>query len=454
MSAALAGRPWVPEQSEHLVATVAAQAAASAPAAVLDELDRLVAENRRIHDVVSVNLNPATNVMNPRAEAMLSAGLGSRPSLGYPGDKYEMGLEAIERIEIVAAELVAEVFGARYAEIRVPSGAIANLYAFLATCEPGDTIIAPPVSIGGHVTHHAGGSAGMYRLRTVPAPIKPARYTVDVDALRQLAHEVRPKLITIGSSLNLYPHPVTAIRQVADEVGAKVLYDAAHVCGIIAGHAWQQPLDEGAHLLTFSTYKSLGGPPGGVILTNDAELAERLDAIAYPGLTANFDAGKTAALAVTMVDWKVAGSAYATAMVETAGQLADELAAAGLPVFTGAHGPTRSHQFAVRAESWGGGHAAAQRLRRANVLASGIGLPDGDGLRIGTPEIVRRGAKPSDMAGLAALIARGLDHATEPSGVAADVADVAADVAAWRRQFSGVHYTASGLGSRRAGSPE
>jgi glycine hydroxymethyltransferase len=193
---------------------------------------------------------------------MLSANLGSRPSLGYPGDRYEVGLEAIEQIEVIVAELVAEVFGARYAEVRVPSGAIANLYAFMATCEPGATIIAPPPSIGGHVTHHADGSAGMYRLNTVPAPVSPDGYTVDVDALRILAREVRPKLITIGSSLNLYPHPVAAIRGIADEVGAKVLFDAAHLCGPIAGKAWQQPLEEGAHLITFSTYKSLGGTGG------------------------------------------------------------------------------------------------------------------------------------------------------------------------------------------------
>jgi glycine hydroxymethyltransferase len=434
---ALVRRSWVPSASEDLVGSVAAATAESNPSEVLGELDRLVAENRRIHDVDSVNLNPATNVMNPRAEAMLASGLGSRPSLGYPGDKYEMGLEAIERIEVIAAELVAEVFGARYAEIRVPSGAIANLYAFLATCEPGDTIIAPPPSIGGHVTHHAGGSAGQYRLRTVPAPVAPDRYTVDVDALRKRAHEVRPALITIGSSLNLYPHPVGTIREIADEVGAKVLYDAAHVCGLIAGRAWQQPLDEGAHLLTFSTYKSLAGPPGGAILTNDASLAERLDSIAYPGLTANFDAGKTAALAVTMVDWKVAGQAYAAAMVATAARLAEELTEAGVPLFTGADGPTRSHQFAVRAQSWGGGQHAAKLLRRANVLACGIGLPDtpveGDvnGLRIGTPELARIGATPDDMPELAGLVARGL--AGE---------DVAAEVTAWRKQFNGVHYTA------------
>ncbi|TWP47586.1 aminotransferase class I/II-fold pyridoxal phosphate-dependent enzyme [Lentzea tibetensis] len=433
--AALAHRPWVAEPSEHRVRAIAAATAQRTPAAQLAELDRLVTENRRIHDVDSVNLNPATNVMNPRAEAMLSAGLGSRPSLGHPGDKYEMGLEAIEQIEVIAAELVAEVFGARYAEIRVPSGAVANLYAFMATCEPGDTIIAPPPSIGGHVTHHTGGSAGQYRLNTVPAPVDPHRYTVDVDALRVLAHEVRPKLITIGSSLNLVPHPVSKIREIADEVGAKVLFDAAHLCGLIAGHAWQQPLEEGAHLMTFSTYKSLGGPAGGAVVTNDAELAERVDRIAFPGLTANFDVAKSAALAVTMIDWQVAGRAYAAAMVETAARLADELAALGLPLYGG----TTSHQFALSAQRWGGGQHAARTLREANILTCGIGLPapsvDGDvnGLRLGTPEIVRIGMKPQDMPDLAGFVARGL---VEPL-------EVTADVSAWRRQFSGVHYTAS-----------
>jgi glycine hydroxymethyltransferase len=239
MTAALVQRPWIPHHADDRVTTVAQVVAASTPTSMLAELDRLVAENHRIHDVDSINLNPAANIMNPRAEAMLSANLTSRPSLGYPGDKYEMGLEAIEQIEIIAAELVAEVFGARYAEIRVASGAIANLYAFVATCEPGDTIIAPPPTIGGHVTHHAGGSAGQYRLNTVPAPVSAAGYTVDVDGLRSLAHAVRPKLITIGGSLNLYPHPVGAIREIADEVGAKVLFDAAHLCGLIAGKAWQ-----------------------------------------------------------------------------------------------------------------------------------------------------------------------------------------------------------------------
>ena len=163
--------------------------------------------------------------MNPKAEAALARGLGGRPSLGYPGDKYGMGLEAIEEIEVIAAELAAEIFNARYAEVRVASGAMANLYAFMALTKPGDAIIAPPASIGGHVTHHDPGCAGLYGLNIHPAPVDPNGFTVDLDALRDQALRVRPKLITIGGSLNLFPHPVADIRTIADEVGAKVLFD-------------------------------------------------------------------------------------------------------------------------------------------------------------------------------------------------------------------------------------
>ena len=438
---ALAPQHWVPEHSRTHIEALAAATADRTVAASLAELDRLVAANRQIHDHDCLNLNPATNVMNPRAEAMLSAGLGSRASLGHPGDKYEMGLEAIEQIEVMAAELAGEVFGARFAEIRVPSGAIANLYAFLATCEPGDTIIAPPASIGGHVTHHAGGSAGMYRLRTLSAPVDADRFTVDVAALRDLALEHRPRMITIGASMNLYPHPVAALREVADEVGAVLLFDAAHVCGLIAGGAWPNPLEQGAHVMTMSTYKSLGGPPGGLVVTNEPEIARSLDAIAYPGLTANFDAGKAAALAVTMLDWKAAGAAYAATMVQTAAALAAGLVERGLPVFHGIDGPTGSHQLALEARQWGGGQSAARLLRRANLLTSGIGLPveavDGDlnGLRIGTPELVRLGMGPGDMDGLASLLAEALTPG-------ADLDDVGTRVTAWRSRFGGVHFTA------------
>lgn len=440
MTRGLAPRPWLPAAAEARVAeTLAGLDGLSAPS-LQDEIERLAAANHRIHDLECVNLNPASNVMNPRAEALLAARLGTRASLGYPGEKYETGLEAVEQIEVIAASLAASIFRARYAEVRVGSGALANLYAFLATCEPGDVIIAPPPEVGGHVTHHADGAAGYYRLRTMPAPVRPEGYTVDPDALRSLALEVRPRLITLGSSLNLFPHPVAEVREIADEVGARVLFDAAHLCGMIAGGLWPNPLDQGAHLLTMSTYKSLGGPPGGLVLTNDPDLARRVEAIAYPGLTANFDVGRTAALAMTLADWAAVGPAYASAMRATARRLAGELGELGVPVFAADRGGTESHQFAVVAREYGGGQRAARRLRAANLLTCGIGLPtdpvagDVNGLRLGTPEVARLGMGPDDMPVLAEFISRGLTE---------DPSRVADDVRRWRQQFTTVKFTAT-----------
>ena len=429
-------RNWVPAECETRTQDIAKNVGASAD--VMARLDALVVENRAIHETACFNLNPATNVMNPRAEAMLSSGIGSRPSLGYPGDKYEMGLEAIEEIEVICAALCAEVFDAKFAEIRVPSGAIANLYGFMATCKPGDTIIAPPASVGGHVTHHMAGCAGLYGLRIVEAPVLADGYTVDADALADLAKAERPKLITVGASLNLYEHPVAAVRAIADQVGAKAMFDAAHQCGIIAGKAWRDPLAEGAHFMTMSTYKSLGGPAGGLIVTNDADMAKAFDAIAFPGMTANFDAAKSAALAVTLLDWRDHGRAYAAKMIEVAQGLAAGLMARGIPVFETAQGATSSHQFAVKAAAYGGGQAASKQLRRAGFLACGIGLPidpvDGDmnGLRIGTPELVRWGVDMGDVDQMCDLIAEAL-NSNDPDAMAPRVAQ-------WRATFDRLHY--------------
>ncbi len=434
----LASRPWVPVACEARVAAIAGATAAQSSSNIADHIEALALENRNIHERECFNLNPATNVMNPRAEALLASGIGSRPSLGYPGDKYEMGLEAIEEIEVICAELCAQVFDAKYAEIRVPSGALANLYGFMATCQPGDTIIAPPATIGGHVTHHQDGCAGLFGVKTVNAPVDVDGYTLDIDALRGLARDIRPKLITVGGSLNLFEHPVAEVRAIADEVGAKVLFDAAHQCGIIAGKAWRNPLAEGAHLMTMSTYKSLGGPAGGLIVSNDAPLIERLDAIAFPGMTANFDAAKSAALAMTMLDWIDHGSAYAERMIALSKALAVALDDEGLPVFAKARGFTASHQFAIEAAPYGGGQAASKTLRKAGFLACGIGLPlpdvqgDMNGLRIGTPELARWGVTPDHAPELASLIAQAL--------TANDPATLAPKTRALRESFDTLHF--------------
>ena len=167
-------------------------------------------------------------------------------------------------------------------------------------------------------------------------------------------------------------------------------------------------------------------------MTRDAETAERLDAIAYPGLTANFDAAKSASLAITLLDWKEHGPAYAAEMVASADALAAELIALDVPVY--ANG-TQSHALAIDATAWGGGHPAALRLRKANLLTCAIGLPlDVDaGLRVGTNEVVRWGMTTTDMAELAALIRRALD----------DPAAALADVTALRSRFTNLHFLAA-----------
>jgi glycine hydroxymethyltransferase len=435
----LEARPWVPREPENYMQTLVQRFAAQTPEQNERDLLAFVEENRVIHERDCFNLNPATNAINPKAEALLASGVGSRPSLGYPGDKYEMGLEGVEKIEVLAAELVAQVFGARYAEIRVASGALANLYAYMAAAKPGDTVFVPPAAVGGHFSHHVNGAAGMYGVKPYLMKLDAKRYTVDLDALREDALRLRPKVITLGQSLNLFPHPIEEARAIADEAGAMLLYDAAHLCGLIAGHAWQQPLTQGAHLMTMSTYKSLAGAAGGLIVTNDAAIAQKLDAIAYPGLTANFDAGKSASIAMTMLDWQAFGRPYAAEMVKSANALATALLEEGLPVFARDRNMTASHQFAIEAHEFGGGQAMAKLLRRANVLACGIGLPlaeiegDVNGLRMGTPELVRWGMVSDDMPRLARFIADVLLRRKSPE-------DIAPAVSAYRREFSRLHY--------------
>lgn len=404
---------------------------------IRDRVEALARRSKAIHEDECLNLNPATNVMNPRAEALLSSGLGTRPSLGDPGDKYEMGLEAIEEIELITADAARRVFTSTHAEIRVPSGAMANLMTFMALCRPGDAIIVPPASIGGHVTHHDAGAAGLFGLEIHEAPVDAERYTVDVTGLADLAERVRPSLITIGSSLNLLPHPVADIADVARSVDARLLFDAAHVCGLLAGGHWPNPLatspgGRGADLVTMSTYKSLAGPPGGLIVTNDDEIMERIRSVAYPGVTANFDVAKSAALAITLNDWLDDGPAQARAMVGLASALADELQRLDLPVFSTLEGPTTTHQFAIEADQWGDGHQAALRLRRANLLTSAIGLPTsaGTGIRFGTPELSRTGVVTTDASVVADFIHRAL---TRPEH---ELESVARSVTSFRKATS------------------
>lgn len=407
-------RPWLTPAETRRVEGLARLFETLPPEQVAEQVAASARRSDQRYDDESIVLYAGTNVMDPRARAVLGGSLASRPSLGHPGAKYETGLEEAEAVEMACLALARRVFGVPYVEFRVASGSLANLYAFMALAKPGDTLLALPTSAAGHATHREFGAAGLYGLRIVDIPWNDERMEVDVDALVEVARRERPRIILLGASLTLFPFPVREARAIADEVGATLMYDAAHVSALITtqGRAqFQSPLDEGAQVVTISTYKSLGGPPGGMLLTSDAELAERIERIAYPGLTANFDDARVAALAISLAGFTRFGDDYVAAMLRNGRELADALAEHGLPVVAAARGYTETHHVALDARPFGGGDHAARRLARCAIHSSGIGLPgkqvrgDYNGLRFGTQEVTRWGMGPNEMRLIAGLVA-------------------------------------------------
>jgi glycine hydroxymethyltransferase len=366
---------------------------------------------------------------NVRTRALDFPLLSGQPSMGYPGDKYQAGLDRLDVIEVTVSRLVAEVMDARFAEVRPTSATLANLAVYTALAQPGDTIAVLPDWAGGHLSHHEVGAAGVRGLRVAPLPYDVDELDVDLERLPAFLERERPVLVVVGASLMLRPHRLEAIAEHVHARGAQLLYDASHVAGLVAEGRFQAPLREGADVLTFSTYKSFGGPPGGVIAADDAGLMERIAAAVYPGLTANYDIARLLPLGAAALARRESAGVYADGCIANAQALARSLADEGLAVLGARHGFTSSHHVAVDVRDLGGGPNAARRLAEANVLLSEIGCPDGEdpsgAIRIGTQSVTSQGFAVDDMPAVASVIARGLREPTP---------ELRAEVAAIRRR--------------------
>ncbi len=314
-----------------------------------------------------------------------AGGLGARPSLGDPGEKLQPGLEHLDVLEVLTTNAVAESMRAPHADIRVQSATLANLAVYAGLTDVGATIAALPAHHG-HFSHHEQGAAGIRGHRVVELPY--ADFDVDLEALPEFLDRERPALIVLGGALMLFPHRLAEIAA----HGIPILYDASHMAGLIAGGRFQDPLAEGAAVMTFSTYKSYGGPAGGAIVTRDPDVAERVFRAVYPGLTANYDAGRLRALLEAATHQS---AEYADRCIATAQALARALHDAGVPVAAADRGFTQSHHVAVLA-----GDVA--RLEQAGIYAS----TSGPYLRLGTQELVTRGLGPEDMRAIAEAISR------------------------------------------------
>lgn len=355
----------------------------------------------------------------------LEAHLSARPSMGDPGAKVQPGLGQLEVVEELTAAAVARTVNATWADVRPPSATLANLAVYAGLTEPGATLAVLPAWAGGHTSHRAEGAAGIRGHRVVELPFDPEAFDLDLAALPGFLARERPGVIVLGGSLFLFPLRLRELSALAREAGASVLYDASHVAGLIAGGRFQDPLEEGADVVTFSTYKSYGGPPGGVIAARDADLFARVSEAVYPGLTANYDAGRLPGLHRAALELSRTGPEQAARCIEAAQALAGALAGEGLELLGAERGYTQSHHLAVTIGAPEAAAAAVAKLEAAGVYLSTAPVRNGStattALRLGTQELVRRGLGAAEMPAVAELIARVLVAGERPERVKVDV---------------------------------
>lgn len=432
---------WYEDEALAFRQRVLAKMSGLSPRELADLAVQLDHDEAAFMTTQALAMYPGANILSPRVRRLLASVVASRASEGHPGAKYQTGLVWAEEAETMATELVGRVFEAEFAEVRPLSGSMANMAVFNSLTEPGDTIFSLSTPVGGHISHAKVGAAGYRRLEIHNIPYDAHNWQIRLDELREqvLAHP--PKLIIVGASLILFEYPLREIREIADEVGALVMYDAAHVAGMIAGGVWQHPLKEGAHIMTASTYKSFGGPPGGIAVTNDAEIARGLDRAIFPGMTANYHTNRMAALAVGAAEMLEFGQAYAQTSHRNARALAAGFAAEGLTVAGQAQGATDGHMLALDVSERGGGAPAAAALEAANIICNFNLLPwdsprlvrNPSGLRLAVHEITRWGMQEAQMLEIAALYADVLlqRRVTE---------DVRRDVVALKAAFNEIQY--------------
>ena len=387
-----------------------------------------------------VNLIASENVMSPACEKLYVSDLMHRYAEGVPHKRFYQGLEYIDQIEDSVQEEFKKHFGAGFCDARPISGTLANYAAFAAISSRGDKILSLGVEHGSHVSHEKAGAAG-----TLGLEVGWLEYNDDctMNAEKSCAKilEYKPRFIVIGGSVILFPQPIKELREACDKVGAKIVYDAAHVLGLIAAGMFQDPLREGADLITTSTHKTFPGPQGGVILGNvGEETQKKIQTAVFPQFSSNHHLHRMPALYGALREMQTFGKDYAGQIVKNAQALARELDSLGFNVLAKERGFTRSHQVLVNCGQPGSGGVAAAALERANIILNkniipgdGVDPRNPRGIRIGVQEMTRFGMKEDAMLQIAEFIKRVVLDKENPE-------TVGKEVAAFRAGFQGVKY--------------
>jgi len=402
-----------------------------------------VARNEEWRGKRCINLLAPEAPTSPTVRALLSSEVGTRAAEGHIGaaNRWFAGTRYIDEIESLCVELLKKVFRARYADHRLVASMIGNLTVYTALTEPGDVIMSISQPFGGHSSNRIDGPAGIRDLKIVDIPFDPVELEVDLETFRKVAPLVRPKLVALGVSMALFPFPVRAIHEVVAEWGGQIFFDGAHQLGLIAAGQYQDPLREGAVVMTGSAGKTFSGPQSGIIVWDDPELTVPITHAIFPMLAATHQVNRVAALAVSAAEMLAFGELYMAQIVRNAKALGAALDRRGIPVLGAHKGYTATQQVIVDVRQFGGGLEVAQRLERGNIITNKNLIPsdrpqDWDrpgGLRIGTIEVTRLGMREAEMEAIAGFIARILVEKLASE-------DVAKDVIEFRQAYQTLYY--------------
>lgn len=276
----------------------------------------------------------------PVAESVYMSDYMSRYAEGKPYKRFYQGTKYVDEIETLTMDLMNQVTSSKFCDMRPISGTVANAAVFRVLANPGDKALIAPVQAGAHVSHTRFGTLGALGIEHIELPFDKENINVDVDKSIKMIEEVKPKFVVMGGSLYLFPHPAKELSPHIHAVGAKLVYDAAHVYGLIAGKAWSNPLDDGADFLNVSTHKTFPGPQGGAIFSNNEDYYKPVSRTIFPWFVSNHHLHRLPATAVTALEMREFGEEYASQIVRNAKKLAESLASLGFKV-VGEHLATR-----------------------------------------------------------------------------------------------------------------
>ena len=379
----------------------------------------------------NIELIASENIVSPAVMAAMGTVLTNKYAEGYPAHRYYGGCAYVDQVEQIAINRACELFGAKFANVQPHSGAQANLAVYFALLEVGDTILGMDLAAGGHLTHGSPVNMSGKNYHFVPYGVNADGY-LDYDALRRLAQEVKPKMIVAGASA--YPRAIKfdVLADIAHEVGAYLMVDMAHIAGLVAGGAHQSPVPY-ADVVTTTTHKTLRGPRGGLILTNNEELAKKINKAVFPGTQGGPLEHVIAAKAICFGEaLRPEFKEYARKIVENAQVLADALTARGVKLVSGG---TDNHLMLIDlSDEECTGKELEHNLDEVHITANKNSVPGEkrspfvtSGVRIGTPAVTTRGFGPEEMKVIADCIADCIfDFENKKDQVAARVAELTA----------------------------